>query len=319
MRCVLIVTLPLVLISFIFSTPAGTQQKAKNTLPNPADFPQAGPTCKRRVKVSPIVTTPGVKWPMTFRCELTFHTCAGPETVTSDERKTGAGMCADYWKVHDELAKREICCDEGSPQASPSPQQTPSPEPKCQSVAPWFDRSSSCKEVKDTQLTISGGTATLYMCGYPVFYHTAGHDDLFNQAYRQAFADRLRARRLDKVCCDKFKEAVTTGKPCDPRADVDCDGQPNGSDTTEGGFLPDIDGSFTEASEHDDFPVGMTVDVIMPPDQCKDCKWELIKGVLKCNPDATKPHVYESTWKCPTTGAVVQVDKLSKPGAPCPG
>ena len=200
------------------------------------------------------------------------------------------------------------------------PEEKQPPDTKCAPPTPWFDTSLDCKELKSTQIVISGGAAIIYMCGYAVFHYTVGTDDLFNEAYRSAMSDFLQNRGLDKVCCDKFEDAVRTGKPCNPRLDVDCDGQPNKSDLTPHGNFPVIDGSFTEPSgaNPDAFPPGMTVNAIMPDEPCKGCRWELIKGVLKCNPDPTKRHTYESTWRCPSTGKVVQVDKLSQPGAPCP-
>jgi len=321
MKRIFLLSIPLLLITSLFTAPARTQPPAQNTLPDPANFPQAGANCKRRVNLSPWVGTPGVEWPKTFQCVLSINTCDGVKTYTSNVRPGGPGMCADYWKAHDALVNREICCDPGSPQETPSPEAQPSLTPKCGPATPWFDTSSDCKEKKNSQLVISGGTAILYMCGHPVFYNASvGHDDLFNTAYRAAIEKYLLDRGLDKVCCDKFNDAVSSGNPCDPRSDVDCDGQPNKSDSQGNGVLPAIDGIFTERpnAERAAFPTGLTLDEIMPPDQCKDCKWELIKGVVKCNPDPTKRHTYESTWRCPTTGAVVQVDKLSKPGANCP-
>jgi hypothetical protein len=143
-------------------------------------------------------------------------------------------------------------------------------------------------------------------------------DDVAEEYYRGILLPRLAQLKLDKVCCDKFNDAVRTGQPCDPRKDVDCDGKPNKSDSHSGGLLPMIDGVFTDPhAQAESFPRGMTLDEIMPPDQCKDCKWELTKGELKCNPDPTKIHSYKATWRCPTTGQVFEVTKYSKPGASC--
>ena len=111
-----------------------------------------------------------------------------------------------------------------------------------------------------------------------------------------------------------------TGKPCDAAADVDCDGRLNNVDAD--GDMPQINGlAFTEAipatGSRDPFPKGLNEDALMPTEECKDCKWELIKGVLKCNPDPSQRHSYEATWRCPTTGAIVDVTKLSPPGVNC--
>ena len=321
MRRVLVFTLTLLVTTSLLLLPTvQTQQPQEDKLPVPADYPEAGANCKRRVNLSPWVGTPAVDWPKTYQCVLTIHTCDGVKTYRSGVRPGGTGMCADYWKAHDALVNREICCDPGAPEEKQPIDKEQPPEKACAPPTPWFDSSPGCNESKSSQLVISGGTATLYMCGHAVFYHTVGHDELFNDAYRAAIRDHLQSRGLDKVCCDKFNEAVRTGYPCDPRVDVDCDGQPNKSDVIAGGVLPGIDGRYTEASgaNPDAFPPGLTVGAISPPTQCKDCKWELIRGVLKCNPDPTKRHTYEATWRCPTTGEVVQVDKLSKPGARCP-
>ena len=52
--------------------------------------------------------------------------------------------------------------------------------------------------------------------------------------------DHLLATSSSTVCCDKFREAVRTRKPCDPRVDLDCDGTLNRSDIHDT-TMPDID------------------------------------------------------------------------------
>ena len=79
-------------------------------LPNPADYPAASPNCLRKANVSPWVGTPAVDSNKTSQCVLTIHTCAGVKTYKSAVRAGGTGMCDDYWKVHDALLNREICC-----------------------------------------------------------------------------------------------------------------------------------------------------------------------------------------------------------------
>jgi hypothetical protein len=254
MRRVALLTIPLLLLPY---PAAGTQQPTQNTLPNPADFVAAGPNCKRKVNLSPWVGTPGVEWPKTFRCVLTIITCDGVKTYTSGVRAAGTGMCADYWKAHDALVNREICCDPGSPEEKQPPSDKPTPETKCEPPTPWFDRSLNCQEPADPQLTISGSTATLYMCGYAVFSfsNTALQDQLTAEAYRAAIKSELQYSGISKVCCDRFQDAVKTGKPCDPRADMDCDGQPNQTDSAQNNQMPDID-TFTRPNHAsiDDFP-----------------------------------------------------------------
>src|SRR5688572_15660178 len=114
MRRILLLTILLLLIPSFFSA-TSARQELGDPLPNPADYPAAGPSCQRRVSVTPWVGTPGVEWPKTFRCVLSIHTCDGVKTFRSGVRAVGAGMCDDYWKVHRELTDREICCDQGSP------------------------------------------------------------------------------------------------------------------------------------------------------------------------------------------------------------
>src|SRR5687768_7037917 len=91
-------------------TPTQTPTRAlpEQPLVNPADYPEAGPSCKRKVDVSPWVGTPGVEWPNTFQCVLKIDTCDGVKTSVSAVRPSGTGMCADFWKVHDELVNRKI-------------------------------------------------------------------------------------------------------------------------------------------------------------------------------------------------------------------
>jgi hypothetical protein len=104
------------------------QELQQYNLPNPADYPAGGRNCQRRVKMSPWIGTPAVNWPETYQCVLALHTCDGVKKYQSGVRPGGAGMCDDYWKVHDALANREICCDQGSPKQKP-PRDTAAPRP----------------------------------------------------------------------------------------------------------------------------------------------------------------------------------------------
>jgi hypothetical protein len=114
---ILLLTMP-----FLPSLTVRTQQTQEDKpLPNPADYAEAGANCKRKVKVSPWVGVPGVDWPKTFRCLLKIHTCDGVKTYTSAVRPGGTGVRDDYWKVHNELVNREICCDLGSPEEKQPP------------------------------------------------------------------------------------------------------------------------------------------------------------------------------------------------------
>ena len=309
MRYILLTIAILVMTPSLLLPPAQTQEPERPP-PDIAKYTPAGENCKKKKKLDPWVGTP------VGRCLMNVHTCDGLEKYGLT-RETGD--CDDFRKRADSLSKIEICCDQSSPEEEPPPKVERTPEKECAPPTPWFAGASGCKEFRNTQIVISGGTAINYMCGSAVFHYVVGNDDLFNTAYRAALEHQLQEQGVAKVCCDKFEDAVKTGKPCNPRLDVDCDGQSNSSDLTSDGSRPVIDATFTEPSEtRAEFPPGMTVDAILPSDQCKGCRWELVKGELKCNPDPTKRHTYESTWRCATTGAVVQVDKLSTPGAPCP-
>jgi hypothetical protein len=309
----------LMTVTFLPSPTVKTQQTGNDEFPKPynpavdqspkrADYPDAGKNCEFKQQLAPFLTMIGAG-PTTKRCSLSVYNCRTDKTdeYQSAPRESEAVSldCNDYEDIKAALGRIEICCD-------------------CARPTPWFDTSprSGCKEVKEPQLTISGGSAILYMCRYPVFHYTSKHllDPDLVEVYRAAVLSDLQYNGLAKVCCDKFKEAVRTGKPCDPRSDVDCDGVPNKSDVhSTDGQLPKIDGKYTVGpdAKPDAFPTGMTVDAILPPAACEDCKWVLTAGKLKCNPDKTKRHEYEATWRCPTTKEVVPVTKLSAPGARC--
>jgi hypothetical protein len=166
------------------------------------------------------------------------------------------------------------------------------------------------------------------MCGYAVFsYRDSGlNERLFADAYRAAMRDHLQARSSSKVCCDKFREAIRTRKPCDPRADVDCDGRPNRTDTT--GSFPDIDtfvrpvnasiDAFPERfdTSNPDFLPNRTARNSRGVGECP-CKWELVKGELKCSPDGKQRHHYTATFRCPTTGAEVSTVRYAAATVPC--
>ena len=190
-------------------------------------------------------------------------------------------------------------CGHVSPTCKPT-----TPEAKCEKPTPWSDTSSSsgCKNVQDTQVTIDQktATATVSMCGYTVFTSRSdefvGKDEMFRTAYTAAFKDTF----PKKICCDKFQEAVRTGKPCDPRADMDCDGKSNQSDADSKSGFPNFD----NFSRLDGAPIApfLGSEPDPPPAGKCDCKWELVKGTAICSPDGKQPHYYEARWKCPSTG-----------------
>src|SRR5262245_21340947 len=207
MRRILLFGLLFVFTPSLFSATA-TPQELGDPLPNPADFVRSEGACRRKVNMSPWVGTPGVDWPNTFRCVLVIHTCEGVKRFTSGVRPAGAGMCDDYWRVHNELAQREICCDRGTREEK-RPSEPPAKQ-ECEPGTPWFGDAGGCKDMQSPQLGIRQGTASLSMCGYNVFsYKDANFSDpVFAEAYRQALRDQLRARSSSQVCCEKFREAV---------------------------------------------------------------------------------------------------------------
>jgi hypothetical protein len=165
------------------------------------------------------------------------------------------------------------------------------------------------------------------MCGYAVFSYrgpAANENDLVGvETYRTLMRDHLKDAGIPKVCCEKFREAVRTGHPCDPSKDLDCDGIPNNRDLA-GEVLPDID-TFTgwdnTNAPIDLFPTRSGFDLGDPdfsPNKAArnsrgvgdcPCKWELIKGELKCSPPGRKLAYYQATWRCPKTGAEVKTTK----------
>jgi hypothetical protein len=117
----------------------------------------------------------------------------------------------------------------------------PLPE-KCEPPrTPWFDPMANCQDAQEWEIKQTGGTVTVSMCGEIMFKNTTvGTDAMFSTAYIGALRDVLRWSIGDKVCCNKFREAMRTGTPCDPRKDLDCDGTPNSTDVEDD--FPDIDG-----------------------------------------------------------------------------
>lgn len=136
--------------------------------------------------------------------------------------------------------------------------------------------------------------------------------DIFREAYIAAFKDTF----PKKICCDKFQEAVRTGKPCDPRADMDCDGKPNQSDADSKSGFP----NFNYFASPDGAPVAPFLggEPDPPPAGKCDCKWELVKGAAICSPDGKQPHYYEARWKCPSTGNEKYTRTAKPVTGPCP-
>lgn len=214
------------------------------------------------------------------------------------------------------------------------PKEKQPPETTCEKPTPWFNDSSSCSEVQSPVVTMNTGAVTVTICGYPVFRGDPGtKDEMFVDAYRAAVKDWVTSRVGTKVCCNKLREAARTGIPCYPAVDIDCDGKPNQTDVINPGSdtsYPDINGEFTraEGAPIDAFPFGMNPNDpnFRPESAARDakgvgeceCKWELIKGDLKCSPDGRQQHVYTATWRCPSTKAEVFTTKYAADTSRCP-
>jgi hypothetical protein len=325
MRPLPLLTIPLFLTLALCSIPAVTQEPVQNTLPNPADFVPTSPQCKRKVGVTPWVGTPAAGSSGAFHCVLTINTCDGPKTYKSAPRSSGPTMCADYWRVHDELVNREICCER---KEKTTAQERPPAKSKCEPAAQWFD-SSDCKELENPQLVIEGDKATLSMCGVTIheYVDSSLRDKLFADAYKAALRDQLEVSSSSKVCCEKFRDAVKTGKPCNPAADLDCDGTPNTKDLNAN-KLPEIDAFIRSPnaridafpanfdSSNPDFMPNRTARESKDVGDCP-CKWELVGGDLKCSTDGKERHHYKATWRCPQNGKEVMTVRYAPPTARC--
>ncbi len=198
-------------------------------------------------------------------------------------------------------------------------------------ATPWFGSPPDCKDVQAPAVALDRGAVTVSICGYRVFRGTLrmAHDDLMLRAYMDVVREHVRDSVGSKVCCDSLREAARTGNPCNPSADIDCDGKPNDTDILPGEApVPDIS-LFTKknGAAIDKFPFGLNPDDpdFMPESTARDskgvgecpCKWELTKGTLTCSPDGRKDHVYAATWTCPATGKEVFTTKYAKATAPC--
>jgi len=203
------------------------------------------------------------------------------------------------------------------------------PDTKCEKPTPWFGTPSNCSDVQSPEIeTVSSYSLfTLSICGYPVFRYFVPEGQLGGvDLYKAQLANFVKKRVGSKICCDKLREAVRTGKPCNPENDIDCDGKSNQEDfyypKVPASTLPDINNLFSspEGAPIDPFPAGLNPDdpdFLPPPDKC-DCKWELVKGTLNCSPDGKQRHFYEARWRCPSTGNERYTRKYATPTTECP-
>ena len=200
----------------------------------------------------------------------------------------------------------------------------------CEKPTPWFGTPpAGCKDIQTWAVLTEGREVTLTICGEPVFRYVMQRE---GNIYPGTLLTRVQESAGTRICCDKFREAARTGVPCDPRADVDCDGRPNEKDVlrdspAEGQSLfsgipyPAINRVFStpEGAAIDPFPPGLNsddTDFFPPQDKC-DCKWELMKGTLTCSSDGRQPHTYQARWRCPSSGNERFTRKEAAASAPC--
>jgi hypothetical protein len=205
------------------------------------------------------------------------------------------------------------------------PEEEPPPaKKKCEEPAPWFDGSKRCTDIQSPVIAKTGNGVSLTMCGLEVYHWVPPTSDpLLNDAYKQILEAWIRSHVGSKVCCSAIRNASRNGTACNPATDIDCDGRPNQSDVTHyysgGPVVPDINMSTSaNGADVDPFPPGLDPnDINFRPErtgrnskgvgECA-CKWELIKGDMKCS-RGLRPHVYTATWRCPSTGAEVFTTK----------
>ena len=249
MKRIVAVLLLIVLLSFVL---AQDRQYRQNP-PKPSDFPRANNSCLSRHKlyVSSIQGVPvghDASGSARVSCQFITLTCDGtPVTHASIPRDGGLHVCDDWEAARDALDSAGIytCCDrEGANATQPAEDE----KPECPSPTSWFENSASCQEKRAPWIAVQGRDVVVRLCGLEVFRGTtpgtsaAAPDAAATRAYRDAVSSYVRSQIGSSVCCDKFRDSVRTGMPCNPANDVDCDGIPNASDTsTVGGMIGEPD------------------------------------------------------------------------------
>lgn len=200
-------------------------------------------------------------------------------------------------------------------------------KPKCQELAPWFDSApqSGCKDVQKWKIEVEEGVVYLRMCGWGVFAYTLPDSDpLLRQAYIAALREHVQTRIGDRICCDKFLAAAKPNSSCDPRLDFDCDGDLNPSDRTPDGQFPDIttfgvDQGAIGGGRVDAPPVWFpsTNPGFAPPSNLCACKWELITATRTCSQGRGQKHVYQTSWRCPSSGNIKSIRREMPATEPC--
>lgn len=197
----------------------------------------------------------------------------------------------------------------------------------CWPNMPWFDKDTGCAEAQRPVITTSPGHVVLSICGSEIYRHSFD-DQEYLEEYATTLVNRVKQQIGSTVCCQKFRDALRSGQPCNPGSDVDCDGRPNQTDEIADAPFPDINifssppgasvAPFPAGLDPDDpnFLPGSTARASRDVGDC-DCKWELIRGVLNCGTGGQQ-HSYVATWRCPTSGAEVITTKYASANTPCP-
>jgi hypothetical protein len=314
-RILLMAITTFVSITFLPSPTVQTQQPEEDQFPKMEDYPEAGANCKFKQQLAPWLGTPGAG-PGKYRCLLTVYNCKTRQTDTyrSLPRDSETFSCDDYEKKKDELAKREICCD-----------QCERPRPRSE---PWFDKGAPCASRERgtyssafNRRNPNEASVSISICGEVIRYVSETPPTGDGRPVVTSF----------DVCCEEWRKARGTQSPCDARRDLDCDGVPNERDASP------IRAQVTR--EGDDFvseggitgiPFWKQIHEALPrPTDCKDCKWELVRVQYTCRNiprqgrfrreinDAV--YEYEATWNCPNTGkSEIKKETATMQGLYCP-
>ncbi len=280
--------LPIALLSF----PAQMQAPLPG-LPKASDYPAAAPNCKRKVRLSPWMGTPEVNWPSTFNCVLDIHTCEGVKRFKSGVRRSGQNMCADYWRVYNELLEREVCCDANCE----TPKESFQPGGDSDELNP-FD----CRNLQNLEIQILDDQVTASACGRVLLRrHADSREELENTARR------WRNKAPVKVCCEHLSPDELLGSEGAAEVLVGTEGEVMADAYQDTDFY-----TFASNATMDPFPEGMRIPHILPDGACEGCKWILMNGKLKCTPQGANAGLfwYEANWKCPATA--VEVFKASR-------
>jgi hypothetical protein len=333
MKRIVAVLLLIVFLSFVLAQEA----QYRKYPPKPSEFARASNSCtsKRKLYVSSIQGVPvGHDASGSARVSCQFRTldCRGRLVIHASQPRDGGQHVCDDWEAARDAVERaaiDSCCD---PEDTNQTQPADDEKPECPPATSWFDDSAPCKERRALWAAVRKNEVVVTICGYEVFRHAASYPDkLWVQAYRESVAAAIRGSTGSTICCDRFREAVKSGRPCDPSKDLDCDGIPNQTDTRKIGndVFPAVDAYIrAPGARIDPFPPGLDAE---DPDflpnrtarNSKDvgdcpCKWQLIKGELKCGQGGQGRHVYLATWRCPTTKAEVITTKYASGQISCP-